>query len=441
MKRLLSTGLLVASALLANNAAAQGPVGYYNPVDPATPSTLRSTLHSVIDDHIRFPYTSGSTDTWNILELADQDPANAANIVDVYKNQSLLKQGGGVGVYDREHSWPNSYGFPNDGSTNYPYTDCHTLFLCDSSYNSSRGNTLYRDCSSGCTERVTVLTNGEGGGSGVYPGNSNWRSGTGATGSWETWHGRRGDVARAQLYLDIRYEGGTHGTTGVAEPNLILTNSQALIVTSSSNQPVAYMGILSELLQWHLEDPPDDRERHRNDVVASFQTNRNPFIDHPEWVECLFVGACSVGTGYCFGDSACPCGNLGAASEGCANSLGLGATLTAMGRASIATDTVVLTGRQMPNSSALYFQGTTQTLTVFGDGLRCAGGAVIRLGTKTNVSGASQYPEAGDDSISARGQVLAPGTRYYQCWYRNAAAFCSASTFNLTNAWTINWSA
>jgi len=361
----------------------------------------------------------------------------------VYRNQSLLKQGGGVGAYDREHTWPNSYGFPNDGSGNYPFTDCHALFLCDTSHNASRSNLPYRFCSSGCTERTTVLTNGEGGGSGVYPGNSNWRSGSSTTGTWETWRGRRGDVARAQLYLDVRYEGGTHGTTGVAEPDLILTDDQALIAASNtgSNLSVAYMGIRSVLLQWHLDDLPDDKERARNDVVASFQTNRNPFIDHPEWVECAFVGTCSVGTGFCYGDATCPCGNTGAANEGCANSLGVGATLTALGRASITTDSVVLTGRQMPNSSALYFQGTTQTVSVFGDGMRCAAGAIIRLGTKTNVGGASQYPEAGDASISSRGQVFAPGARYYQVWYRNAAAFCTAATFNLTNGWSISWSA
>jgi len=80
-------------------------------------------------------------------------------------------------------------------------------------------------------------------------------------------------------------------------------------------------------------------------------------------------------------------------------------------------------------------------VSVFGDGMRCAAGAIIRLGTKTNVGGASQYPEAGDASISSRGQVFAPGARYYQVWYRNAAAFCTAATFNLTNGWSISWSA
>jgi len=431
-------------ALLCGPAAvAQVPPDYYTGIDPTTPLTLRSSLHGVIDDHTRFAYTAGTTDTWDILELADQDPANAGNVLDVYMNQSLPKQGGGTGPYNREHTWPNSYGFPDDSSANYPYTDCHALFLCDAGYNTSRSNLPYSFCASGCTERTTVLTNGEGGGSGLYPGNSNWRFGSGSTGSWETWRGRRGDVARALLYLDVRYEGGTHGTTGVAEPNLILTDDVALITASNtgSNNPVAYMGIRSALLDWHLADLPDAKERQRNDVVASFQGNRNPFVDHPEWVECVFVGNCSVGSGYCYGDATCPCGNDSLGVGGCLNSLGVGGTLTAMGRASIAGDTVVLTGRQMPNSSALYFQGTTQIQAAFGDGLRCASGTVIRLGTKSNTGGASQYPEAEDASISTRGQVFAPGTRYYQCWYRNAAAFCSVSTFNLTNAWRIDWSA
>ncbi len=144
-----------------------------------------------------------------------------------------------------------------------------------------------------CIEWSTDENNGQGGGSGEYPGNSNWRTGSGPNGTWETWIGRRGDVARALFYMDVRYEGGTHGDTGFAEPDLILTDDEDLIVVTDG--PIAYMGILSVLLQWHVEDPVDDLERDRNDVVFSFQENRNPFIDHPEWVACLFLDECDAG--------------------------------------------------------------------------------------------------------------------------------------------------
>jgi hypothetical protein len=161
------------------------------------------------------------------------------------------------------------------------------------------------------------------------------------------------------------------------------------------------------------------------------------------------VGTACAPTGvpFCFGDgtgTACPCGNTGAAGNGCASSINAsGANLSTSGAASIASDTLVLNGTGMPNGSALYFQGTAQTGggagTAFGDGLRCAGGSVIRLGTKTNVGGSSSFPSGADPLIHVKGADTAGNVRDYQCWYRNAAAFCTPSTFNLTNGVEITW--
>ena len=269
-----------------------GPAaGYYASVNASSPALLRATLHDVIDDHQRFAYTSSATDTWDILEQADENPANASEILDVYMNASFPKFGGGGGGYNREHTWPSSYGFPNDGSTNYPYTDCHHLFLSDDGYNSSRSNKLYGQCDAGCAERVTVANGGVGGTLGVYPGYSNWTK----TGVWQTWSERQGDVARALMYLDLRYEGGTHGVSGAAEPDLVLTDDANLVATSGTNASLAYMGELSVLLAWHAADPVDAREQLRNDIIESYQGNRNPFIDHPEWAACLFAGNCPAG--------------------------------------------------------------------------------------------------------------------------------------------------
>ena len=284
--------------LVATAASAQPPAGYYDSVDTNNSTTLRNTLHSVVDDHTRFPYTASTTDTWDILNLADEDPNNTSNIIDVYKNASYTKISGGVGAYNREHSWPKSYGFPNDGTDNSAYTDCHHLFLSDSGYNSSRSNKPFRDCNAGCSENTTDFNDGRGGGSGVYPGNSNWTTGSFTQGTWEAWDGRKGDVARAMFYMDIRYEGGIHGGTGFAEPDLRLTDNEALIDSSNtgSNEAVAYMGMLSVLLQWHQEDPPDSREIWRNNVVYSYQGNRNPFIDNPQYASCLYENICNFDT-------------------------------------------------------------------------------------------------------------------------------------------------
>jgi Tol biopolymer transport system component len=154
------------------------------------------------------------------------------------------------------------------------------------------------------------------------------------------------------------------------------------------------------------------------------------------------------GGGYCFGDgtgTACPCGNASApgSGAGCMNSLGTSGRLAATGSASISSDTLVLHGSGMSNSSALYFQGSASTSggagAVFGDGLRCASGTVVRLGTKLNAGGASQYPGAGNASISVKGMCAAGNTRDYQAWYRNAGAFCTPSTFNLTNGVLVQW--
>jgi len=90
-----------------------------------------------------------------------------------------------------------------------------------------------------------------------------------------------------------------------------------------------------------------------------------------------------------------------------------------------------------PNSSALYFQGSTVVNfgegAAFGDGLRCVGGAIVRIGTVTNSAGggsARALPTTG---------LAAGDTRVYQIWYRNAADFCTSSTFNLSSAFATTW--
>src|SRR5688572_26791512 len=183
---------LVPAAVLAvlahcGTAFAQGT--YYNGVDTSSQAALRASLHALIDDHTRIPYTAASTDTWVVLELAQQDPANAARILDIYRNRSFVKVGGGNTNYEREHVWPKSYGFPDDDGMNMPYTDCHMLWLCDGGYNGARSNLPFGTCAASCNEYPTDLNNGQGGGAGTYPGQSNWSSGSSSSGTYQVWPG------------------------------------------------------------------------------------------------------------------------------------------------------------------------------------------------------------------------------------------------------------
>lgn len=266
---------------------------YWAGVDAGSPSAARTTIHAAIANHVVFPYSAGTTDVHDILNVADEDPTDTGRILDIYKNASYVKTSGGDTEYNKEHSWPKSYGFPVE--TTIPHSDCHHLFASDTSYNSNRSNKPFDTCSSGCTENATLPNHGFGGGSGTYPGNSNWTNGS----VYEVWNHRRGDIARAQLYMDVRYEGGTHAVTGASEPDLVLTDNLSLVVMTSASP--AYMGRLATLLQWHLEDPVDGDEQARNDVIESFQGNRNPFVDHPEWVACVFQGSCGGSAALLFG--------------------------------------------------------------------------------------------------------------------------------------------
>lgn len=279
-----------------------GGGGYYAHVNTSSASQLRCSLHETIKGHTVYPYSGGTTNTWSILEIADEDPNNAGRILDAYRNRSYLKvtdrAGSGSGLkYNREHTWPNSLGFGsatgNLGLPYAPYTDTHMLYLTDATWNADRGNKPFADCTlaSGCGERITEANAGYGGGSGVYPGNSNWvKTPDGNAGSFQVWGHKKGDIARAVLYMAMRYEGGTHPVTGQSEPDLELTDDRSKIVITSSSP--AYMGLLSTLLAWHTQDPPDAAEQARNEVIFSFQGNRNPFIDHPEWASAsLFTSA------------------------------------------------------------------------------------------------------------------------------------------------------
>lgn len=258
---------------------------------PHTPRQVAHTLAAA--GHVRLPYSSNDApDTWDGLTSADADPSAPGGVLTIYGNASY--PGGSCGAggscsavvtgWNREHLWAKSYGIDDDAVCNLAYTDLHHLRPSEPEMNQSRGNDYFdwcrrRDCS------PKPLSDGSGRANRTYGD------------IWEVWDGRRGDVARALLYMDVRYEGGRYGTGRCVEPDLRLTDDRSLITTRDYPTDVAFMGMLSTLVEWHIEDPPDELERRRNDVVDVAQGNRNPFIDRPELACAVFTVAACVRTG------------------------------------------------------------------------------------------------------------------------------------------------
>jgi hypothetical protein len=147
-------------------------------------------------------------------------------------------------------------------------------------------------------------------------------------------------------------------------------------------------------------------------------------------------------TTICFGDgsgTACPCGNFGALDEGCRNSSGSGASLSASGSSSVGSDDLTLQLTQGPgNVPAIVFAGTTQVNggagAVFGDGLLCAGGMIQRLGVKFLSGGAATW----GPGLAPQGGWGAGDTRVLQGWYRDVSGPCNGQ-FNTSHALAVTF--
>ena len=105
------------------------PQDYYEEANGKSSEELKEALYQIISNHVVFPYTSSSTDTWDILQLSDQDPQNHDNMILVYTgrsqdkgyrdgtgNYSQYENGNGThnNSWNREHVWPKSHGFPSN---------------------------------------------------------------------------------------------------------------------------------------------------------------------------------------------------------------------------------------------------------------------------------------------------------------------------------------
>ncbi len=262
--------LLLLLSVLCINIYAQIPEGYYSSTSGLLGEDLKLELYSIIKDHKEFTYTSSSTDTWDILKEADQDPQNPDNVILIYSGESVnaAQEYNNNNGWTREHVWAKSRG--DFGTSRGAGTDCHHLKACSSSINSTRSNRAF----------------GVGGTEVIYNG-LNTGNFIGVAYTFEPRDEVKGDVARMILYMAVRYNGEN------GEPDLELTES---VFGNTDKQPIH--GMKSTLLKWHKDDPVDEFERNRNDVVFSYQENRNPFIDYPEFVDKIWNVNTSIGNAF-----------------------------------------------------------------------------------------------------------------------------------------------
>lgn len=232
---------------------------YYASTKGLAGQALKAELNAIIRDHRRYSYTPC---VWKALEELDEDPENPDNVIAIYTRRSIPKLRRDCGMNDgdswnREHLWAKSHGFPDQGQ--HAYTDFHHLVPADRSVNSDRSNKDFMD--GGMPHPECTECNE-------------------ADMSWEAPDSVKGQIARMMFYMAVRYE----GDDGSGTPDL------ELVDRFTGKEP--YLGFLADMKMWHCHFPVAERERVRNDKVHSWQGNRNPFIDHPEFVESVWEFKC-----------------------------------------------------------------------------------------------------------------------------------------------------
>lgn len=227
---------------------------YYKDAEGKTGDELKAALHDTIDDHTQLSYSQ----CWEALKEIDEDPQNSENVIEIYKGESISKEKNknGKDDWNREHIWAKSHG--NFGTRKGAGTDLHNLRPADVSVNSSRGNLDFDNGGKLHKEAVECKYDRD---------------------SWEPRNEVKGDIARTLFYMAVRYEGGDEAA------DLELLDK----VNSEGGSKKPLHGKLSTLLKWHKDDPVDDYERRRNNIIyEKYQHNRNPFIDKPEWAALIW---------------------------------------------------------------------------------------------------------------------------------------------------------
>ena len=279
-------GLLFISCLWAINLLAQSPANYYDSATGKTCDALKTALKNIITyGHTPKNYV----DLWTQYTVTDLKPRTVGTgstdvIYDVYSTipggtdpyqfTPLTTQCGGYkkegDCYNKEHSIPESWfngnhGVPGDA------TDYNFIFPVDGYVNSHRSNYPYG-------EVATATWNSQNGGK---LGQSKISGIKGIV--YEPIDSFKGDLARAFFYFVTRYE----------DSMPLWNNPDAAQAFDLNTFPSVKVPFLNMMIKWHNLDPVSQKEISRNNGTYSYQGNRNPYIDHPEYVDLVWNSSCT----------------------------------------------------------------------------------------------------------------------------------------------------
>ena len=271
MKRILSALIAI---FLVSSLFASIPNGYYSDASGKTGYELKTALYHIIKGHRASSYKQ----LWKHMEKTDKKPNG--KVWDVYSdvpggnppyefNFGTNKCGNYSGegsCYNREHSFPKSW----FDDAKPMYSDLFHLYPTDGKVNGMRSNYPFGEVS----ESKWISLNGCKLGSCSVSG----YSGT----VFEPIDEYKGDFARTYFYMATRYQ------------NIISrwehNSKHSDAVLDGTSDQVYEEWYLNMILDWHNQDPVSQKEIDRNNAIYKVQNNRNPFIDHPEYVAMIWGG-------------------------------------------------------------------------------------------------------------------------------------------------------
>ena len=243
---------------------AQIPSGYYNTLNGKKGKELQIALNQIINNHKSVTYAEvwiyyQHTDlkpNGKIWDIYSDNPQGTPEYEFIFRTNQCVNIGSSEGIcYTREHSFCQSW---FGGGQAAPYTDIFHLYPVDGWINTARSNNPYGKV----IHPARTFTNGSKMGPNTCQGAPNVTC-------YEPVDEFKGDIARSFFYMATRYmfeDGGFQ--------------AESPMTYKSQLQPWA----LNMLLEWHQLDPVSQKEIDRNNAIYAVQKNRNPFIDHPEWV-------------------------------------------------------------------------------------------------------------------------------------------------------------